>query len=205
MGDGIFGAFGEGIKSIGKAATSQITGSSDASAKSTVDASSQLGGLGKSFMGQIAGGSSSGQSQSLPVDEQLKGLGSSLFGQITGSASGGDEGKTKSQTAHHGFWDEIKAVGLSALGQVSGKDLEEMKQKDKEFSEVSAAQVEAKIKAIYDQYAAKRQQEAAMEKQQQKQMEQQKQEITKERKKETMDVEVAQTKANAEIKNMGAE
>lgn len=205
MGDGILGAIGEEFKKLGKSATSQVTGSDD-SKTASADPSTQLGGLGKSLIGQITGNPrGAGQSQTQDIQGQLGGFGSSILGQVTGADDSGEAGAHNPSGKPRGIFDEIKAFGLSALGQVSGKELAEMKQKDDAFSEASEAEVKARIKAIYDQHAARRAQEAKHIDQQKKQVQEQKQEFVKEKKEQQMDVAIAQTKANAEIKNMGAE
>ncbi|MDO8486878.1 MAG: hypothetical protein Q7S45_01090 [Candidatus Curtissbacteria bacterium] len=109
---------------------------------------------------------------------------------------------------------EIKEIGKSVVGQVTGSqnkqaptddDIVSMGKKDKEFSEQGQEEVKARIAAIYAQHSQKRKRKEMAEEQQVKQAEAQKSELTREQKRQSMDVTVAQTKANAEIKNMGAE
>ncbi|GEM_PF-5589547 len=109
---------------------------------------------------------------------------------------------------------EIKKIGQSAAGQVTGSqnpqaptddDIASMGKKDKEFSEQGQEEIKARIQATYSQHAAKRRQEEEMKKRQEVHVEAQKKEFKEEEKKQSMDVTIAQTKANAEIKNMGAE
>lgn len=201
---GIGGDFSVEIKKTGQAITSQVTGAT-AQKSDSVGASKQVGGFGKSVLSQITGGgsASTGQSQSQDAMEQLGGFGSSILGQVTGSAPAADAPGGKSEP--RGFWDELKAFGASALGQVSGQDLQEMKRKDQEFSRASEAEVKARIKRIYAEHAQKGKQEGQYVQEQKKQVEEQKKEYKKQEKKQTMDVQMAQTRANAEVKNLGAE
>ncbi len=109
---------------------------------------------------------------------------------------------------------EIKKIGKLAVGQVAGgqsqqaptdDDIASMGKKDKEFSEQGQEEIKARIAAMYAQHSQKRKRKEMAEEQQVKQVEAQKSELTREQKKQSMDVTVAQTKANAENKNMGAE
>ncbi|MBI2598897.1 hypothetical protein HYW40_01645 [Candidatus Curtissbacteria bacterium] len=115
-----------------------------------------------------------------------------------------------------GVGSELKKIGQTAAGQVTGgddqkkqsptsDDLTAMKQKDDKFSEQSAEEIKAKISAIYAEHARRRQQEGQVEKQQEQKAEEQNKELARGQKKQSADVVVAQTKANAEIKNYGAE
>lgn len=206
-GDGVGGDLSDELKKTGQSLVSQVTGSDpNSQGGATLDPSDQIGGFGKSILGQVTGSSpGGGQSQVQDVSDQIGGFGKSILGQVTGGDTAGEVVSTARTPQGDGFWGEMKAFGASILGQVSGKDLAEMKKKDDEFSEVSQAEVKAKIARIYQEHAQKRKQEGQHVEQQQKQTEDQRTEIKKEQKKEQMDVSVAQTRANAEIKNMGAE
>jgi len=206
-GDDISGSIGEGFKKTGKSLISQITGSDPNSQQSTtLDPADQIGGFGKSFLGQITGSApSSGQPQTQDAAGQLGGFGKSILGQVTGGDTSGEPDGPKPVVDDEGFLGGLKAFGASILGQVTGEDLERMKKKDDDFSQASQAQVRAKIQRIYQEHAQKRKQEGQYVQQQQKQTEEQKKDFVKEKKKQQMDVTVAQTRANAEIKNMGAE
>ena len=205
-GDGFIGGIGEELKKFGKSATSQMAGDVAGKQQSAgISAVGQLGKLGSSVVGQVTGGSASpaaGSGDSLDAAGQLGGFGKSLVGQVTGS----DSGDAALVTAGSGgFWDQLKSFGVSALGQVSGKQLEQMKKIDKAQSLAGEAEVKAKIQRLYEEHAQRKKQEERSVVQEEKQKEVQQTELKKQEKRQQMDVQVAQTKANAEIKNMGAE
>lgn len=207
-GDGIAGDVGGELKKAGKSLISQVTGADpNAQQSASLDTSGQLGGFGKSILGQVTGSASdvAGQPQTQDVSGQLGGFGKSILGQVTGGDTSGEPDVSNQATDDEGFLGGIKAFGASILGQVTGEDLEKMKKKDDDFSKASQAQVRAKIQSIYAQHAQKRKQETHYVEEQKKQTEEQKKDFVKEKKKEQMDVSVAQTRANAENKNMGAE
>lgn len=208
-GDGFFGNFGEELKKFGKSAASQVTGDDKSKSQPAADTSAvgQLGKLGSSIVGQVTGdsvGPAVGSGDSLDAAGQLGGFGKSIVGQVTGSDTSVTE-NVPVRTAGGNFWDQIKAFGFSALRQVSGKDLEQMREKDRAQSMAGEAEVKARIQRIYQEHVQRRGQEEHYEEQQEKQIKEQQKELKKQEKKEQMDVTVAQTKASAEKKNMGAE
>lgn len=203
--DSVLDGIGEELKKFGKSATSQVTGDDSGKQQSSdTSAASQLGKLGSSIVGQVTGDStgSAGAGDSLDAAGQLGGFGKSVVGQI----AGGDTSEhPHAPSGSVGLWDQIKAFGLSALGQVSGADLEQMRQKDNAQSIAGETEVKAKIQRIYEEHAQREKQEEHYVKQEEKQVEEQQKELAKEEKKQQLDVQIAQTKANAEIKNLGAE
>ena len=111
---------------------------------------------------------------------------------------------------------EIKKVGQTAAGQVTGKqpqpadapsgeEVKKLGKKDKELSKLGEAEVKARINAYYQEYAAKKKKQAAQQVQQEVVQEEEKKEIVQLKKKESADVVIAQAKSNAEVKNYGAE
>lgn len=174
--DNTSGGIGEELKSVGQSVISQITGSTG----------------------------SKGGGDSADASEQLGGFGKSILGQVTGSGTSGESVHGKSAVSG-GFWDQMKAFGSSVLGQISGKDLQEMKKKDEQFRQAGEAEIRAKIEQMYGEHAQKKKQEEHVVEQQEKHVEKKQNEFEKQEKKRLMDVEIAQTKAKAEIKNLGAE
>lgn len=203
--DSVLGSvFGE-LKKFGGSVTSQITGDDSGDSQTSPSNGSvidELGKLGKSITGQVTGTdpADAGPADSADAGSQVAGFGKSIMGQITG---GDTTGQAAQETGN--AVDELKAFGLSAIGQVSGRDMQEMKKKDEKFSEAGIAEVRAKVSSIYDEYAQKRKAEKESVEKQEEQVEEQQKEYIAEQKKEQMDVAVAQNKANAENKNMGAE
>lgn len=111
---------------------------------------------------------------------------------------------------------EIKKVGQTAAGQVTGKppqpadipsdeEVKKLGKKDKEQSKLGEAEVKARINAYYQEYAVKKKRQEAQQAQQEVAQEEEKKEIVQLKKKESADVVIAQAKSNAEIKNYGAE
>ncbi|HSX18847.1 MAG TPA: hypothetical protein VLE91_01795 [Candidatus Saccharimonadales bacterium] len=146
---------------------------------------------------------------------EVKKLGSSATSQVSGSAPTPSADDVKAAQKSQAEADskvqdssEFKKLGQSILGQITGhqepeQNLEQMKKTDEDFSSREAAAVRAKIKAMYDQYAAKRaqldQREAAVEK---------REEEVKEEKKEVKKEQLANRaieQTRAENKNYGAE
>lgn len=108
----------------------------------------------------------------------------------------------------------VKKIGQTVASQITGQqksqaptadDISAMAKTDDDASAREREQIKARMRAIYGQHAQRRKQEKAVEKHQEKQVEGQKKELQQVKKKQSMDVQVATTKANAEIKNMGAE
>lgn len=120
------------------------------------------------------------------VGDELKNLGKSVVGQVTSQS-------------------DDKGVGEDSFSDKLPKDLEDKKAVDDEQSQNEYEEVRAKVDAIYSEYAKKKEQEKTLEKKQEEKAEEQKAELVKEQKKQSMDVSIAQAKASAENKNMGAE
>lgn len=143
------------------------------------------------------------------VGSEIKKIGKSAVGQVTGSSddskTGNGDSANSSQSADISVGGEAASFGKGIVAQVTGRDLDEMKTADDKFSEQGQEEIKARIAAIYSQHAQKRRREEEMKKRQEVQVETQKKEFKEQEKKQSMDVTVAQTKANAEIKNMGAE
>lgn len=83
-------------------------------------------------------------------------------------------------SASQGFLDELKKIGKSALGQITGgsgdhvpdeKELEKLKEADKEFSQTEVAQLRSKIAAMYQSYDVLKKKEEKLEAEQKKQQE----------------------------------
>lgn len=108
----------------------------------------------------------------------------------------------------------VKKIGKAVTAQITGQqnpqaptsdDIAAMAKTDDDASKREREEIKARMRAIYGQHAQRRKQEESMVKHQEKRVEGQKKEFVKGQKKQSADVVMAQTKANAEIKNMGAE
>ena len=109
--------------------------------------------------------------------------------------------------------EELTKVGQTAMGQVTGKtqapsadEIANLAKKDKNFSKKGEVEVKARIKAVYQEYAAKQKKAQMKEEAQKQQAEQQQEEVAElenQQKSEELNVQVERSKA--EIKNYGAE
>lgn len=150
---------------------------------------------------------------------ELKKVGKTATGQITGKTTQPAPLSPLSQTkvikgGSETLMGQIGQFGRTASGQISGQmpdlmnaDIAKMAKSDELFSETARAEVRAKIKRIYEEYAAKRareeQQRQLLEQQQEQEMN--KLEVSKLAKKQQEEVNPAIAKTRAEIKNYGAE
>ncbi len=142
------------------------------------------------------------------VGGEIKKIGKSAVSQVTGVGDDNKPGKgdsAKSQPADISAGGELTSFGKGIVAQITGRDIDKMKAADDKFSEQGQEEIKARINAIYSQHAAKRRREEEMKKRQEVHVEAQEKEFQAAEKKQSADVVVAQTKANAEIKNMGAE
>lgn len=187
----IVGAAGDELKKLGQSASSQITGSDDANTKSTKSSGDQS------------------------VVGELKKFGQAVTSQVTGSepspnsSSAGLSGAKISSGDDHSILGEFKKFGQAASAQISGHQaqqaaaLAQMTKKDKEFSKKEYDVISAKIKRIYEEYAAKRQKEEKQGEMVEAQQEKQQKQIKEIKKKEMPRADIQKTRA--EIKNYGAE
>ena len=114
-----------------------------------------------------------------------------------------------------GFLGELKKIGQVAVTQITGspqtqtptaQDVTKLSDKDKKFSEAAQAEIQARIKAIYEEHAARRRKEEMAKRQQEAQIEQQEEGRAELAKKQEKSVPLAAIeKTKAEIKNYGAE
>lgn len=111
-----------------------------------------------------------------------------------------------------GFLGELKKIGQTALSQITGSgaqiptadQVKQLAKKDEQFSKEAQAEIQARIRAIYEEYAAKRKKHEMIATQQEQQFqEQKKQELDTLKKQEPLSPAIAKTRA--EIKNYGAE
>jgi hypothetical protein len=205
-------AFGTGLKTLGKTAASQISGSAikpgagqklaSTSAKaSTTSGNSifgELGKFGKAATSQVSGsGDVAEEADQIPEDVNSSQV-----------AATSDDGRGT-------FFGELKKFGQAAGGQISGHaaaaaaNISQMKKNDDEFSQAGQQEVKNKIKGIYAEYEKKR----ASEKQQEQQVLEQEQvkleNIRMEQAKRARDAQevnpaIAKTRAE-KGKNYGAE
>lgn len=165
------------------------------------------------------------------VGEELKKFGKSATSQVTGKPVSDSSGKPskkdssqgvsetpqakKPENAQNSFFGELKKIGETATGQISGneeaavssKQLSEMQKKDKEFSSAESEAIKQKIQRMYQDYAAKKaqeeRQEQAAEAQEEQAKQQQAQVVEQKKKQDLPNRAIEQTKA--EIKNYGSE
>jgi|SRR3989344_998261 len=116
--------------------------------------------------------------------------------------------------AGSGFLGELKKIGKVAVSQITGvqsqtptaDDVAKLDKQDKEFSGSAQAEVEARIRAIYEEYEARRKKQEMAAKQQQAQIGEQKEKQEELLGKQQKDMPIsAIEKTKAEIKNYGAE
>lgn len=157
------------------------------------------------------------------IADEFKKLGSSATSQVTGSAPTqtsnnsqstddvsildqliGTNGKNNSKV-HDSAGDEVKKFGQSFLSQITGHEVahEQLAKEDDEFSKRESDAIAAKIKQIYAQHVAKRQQQEKQEEMVEEKQEEQKKDFEQVRKKEEVRSDIQKTRA--EIKNYGAE
>lgn len=122
------------------------------------------------------------------------------------------------ETAGHaggGILGELKKIGQTAVSQITGQgqtqpptadDLDKLKKSDEKFRKEGQAEVQARIRAIYDEYEARRKKQEMAAKQQQAQIGEQKEKQEELLGKQQKDMPIsAIEKTKAEIKNYGAE
>lgn len=119
-------------------------------------------------------------------------------------------------SAGKGFFGELKKVGQTAFAQLlggsaqqpTGDQIAQAKAHDDESSEAEAAQIRAKVNAIYQEYAQLKKKEEKLEAEQEKQKEEVEklEEINMARQAGNVNVDTAVGKASAEMgKNFGSE
>lgn len=155
------------------------------------------------------------------VDE-LKEFGQSAASQISGHAgqtagqqARADISKVKSavtgSAGDQSAEDVVRGFGKSFTSQITGHtdltsgDITKMVKADTEFSKVESEKVKAKIKQIYQEYAAKRAREQQQQVAAKQQEEQTKQLVEQNKTEEMIASNPAIAKTRAEIKNYGAE
>ena len=139
------------------------------------------------------------------VGGELAKIGKSAVGQVTGQDDSSGQAPTDKPQEDFSPDSQAAKVGQGIVSQITGKKLQEMENVDHKFSEQGQEEVKARINATYAHYAQKRKREERGQEQQEKQVEEQSKELQQAQKKQSMDVVAATTRANAEIKNMGAE
>ena len=117
--------------------------------------------------------------------------------------------------AGSGFLGELKKIGQTAVSQITGSQqtqiptADEVKKLDKneqEFKKEAIPEVQARIRRIYEEYAARRRKEEIAKKQQEAQIGEQKEKQEELLGKQQKDMPIsAIEKTKAEIKNYGAE
>ena len=108
---------------------------------------------------------------------------------------------------------EIKKIGQTATSQMTGSqsqtptadDVAKLQKNEQEFKKDAIPEVQARIQAIYAEYAAKKKKEQMMAEQQTEAVEEQKQELNEAKKQQIDQSNPAIAKNRAEIKNYGAE
>ena len=140
------------------------------------------------------------------VAGEIKKIGQAAGAQVTGD-SGDDNPKNDDSpvVSDVSIGAEAESFGKGIISQITGKKLAQMQDADREFSAQGQEEIKARINAMYSQYAQKVKREKMIGEQQEKQVEAQNKEFEHREKEQSADVAVAQTKANAEIKNLGAE
>lgn len=148
---------------------------------------------------------------------ELKKAGKSMFGQVGGSSSASASQASAASdktTPHYNYSPkgETKKFGLNILSQVAGTklsygEIEQMRQKDEEFSSVAHGQLRDKINAMYANHQQRRRQEAENRQHQEEQVKQEKKQHELELRKTSNEPweSPAIAKTRAEIKNYGAE
>lgn len=112
------------------------------------------------------------------------------------------------------FLGELKKIGQAAVSQITGSqpqtptadDVAKLQKNEQEFKKEAIPEVQARIQAIYEEYAARRKKEEMAAKQQQAQIGEQKEKQEELLGKQQKDMPIsAIEKTRAEIKNYGAE
>lgn len=149
--------------------------------------------------------------------DELKKFGKSATSQVTGSepapdntiskASGAKQTSAGTGDEDHSIIGEFKKLGQAAIGQVTGHEqaaaLLAMKKKDDAASKREYAQVSAKIKQMYQEYAAKKAREQRQEEVIKEHRDEQQKQLQEIKKKEEPRADIQKTRA--EIKDYGAE
>ena len=108
---------------------------------------------------------------------------------------------------------ELKNIGQAAVSQMTGNqaqtpradDVAKLQKNEQEFTKEAIPEVQARIKAIYEEYAAKKRKEQMVDQQQTEAVEEQRQELEEAKKNMVDQSNPAIAKNRAEIKNYGAE
>ena len=167
----------------------------------------------------ISGAASVAGDVGTAVVGELKKMGKTATGQITGKStqSAPSSAFFQSKAPKGGsetLLSQIGQFGQMASGQISGRmadltnaDIAKMAKGDDQFSETAQAEVRAKIKKIYEEYAVKRAREEEQRQllEQQQDQEKKKLDVSKAARKQQGQVNSAIAKTRAEIKNYGAE